>query len=62
MGIYTDALDDYAPDVAAWLDAAKKETGAVARLQKAVATGNARDIEKHRQSARNAAEVAAQRA
>lgn len=62
MGIYTQALDDYAPAVSAWLDAAKKEAGAVARLQKAVASGNARDIEKHRQSALNAAEITEQRA
>lgn len=62
MGIYTQALDDYAPTVAAWLDAAKKEVGAVARLQKAVAAGNARDIEKHRQSAQSAAEITEQRA
>lgn len=62
MGNFSQALDSYAPAVQAWLDAAKKETAAVARLQKAVAAGNARDLEKHRQSALNAAEIADQRA
>ena len=62
MGNFSQALDDYAPAVGAWLDAAKKEVAAVARLQKAVASGNARDLEKHRQSALSAADVAAQRA
>ena len=62
MGNFSSALDDYAPAVGAWLDAAKKQAAAVARLQKAIVAGNARDIEKHRQSALNAAEVTAQRA
>ena len=62
MGNFSQALDDYAPAVNAWLEAAKKEVAAVARLQKAVAAGNVRDLEKNRQSALNAAEIAAERA
>lgn len=56
------ALDDYAENVNTWLEATKKEIAAVAKLQKAVLSGNVRDLEKLRQSARNAAAVATQRA
>ena len=62
MGNFSSALDSYAPAVNAWLEAAKKEVAAVSRLQKAVAAGNARDLDKLRQNALNAAEIAAQRA
>ncbi|MDQ2732945.1 MAG: hypothetical protein M3Y56_14910 [Armatimonadota bacterium] len=55
-------LEDYNQTVAAWLDQSKKETAAVQRLQKAVLTGNLRDIEKLRQSAAAASEAAAGRA
>jgi hypothetical protein len=55
-------LDDYNRTVAAWLDQAKKATAAVQRLQKAVATGNLRDLEKLRLAARAASEAAEQRA
>jgi hypothetical protein len=48
--------------VTTWLDQSKKETAAVQRLQKAVAAGNLRDLEKLRQAARNAADLTAQRA
>lgn len=59
---FTQALDDYAPSVDSWLDSAKKQVGAIAKLQKAVAAGNVRDLEKLRQSAQNAAQLCAQRA
>src|SRR6187549_3762025 len=55
-------LDKYIRVVSAWLEQSKKETAAVHRLQKAVATGNVRDIEKLRQAARTAAESTQQRA
>jgi hypothetical protein len=55
-------LDAYSKFVNAWLDQAKRETAAVQRLQKAVATGNLRDIDKLRQAAQTATETAGQRA
>jgi hypothetical protein len=48
-------LDEYQRVVSAWLDQAKKQTAAVQRLQKAVATGSLRDLERLRQAARAAA-------
>ncbi|BCM94401.1 hypothetical protein IAD21_06308 [Abditibacteriota bacterium] len=57
-----EALEDYEKDVNLWLDAAKKQVAAIARLQKAVASGNVRDLEKMRQSAQSATEVATTRA
>jgi hypothetical protein len=54
-------LDDYNKGIGAWLDQTKKATAAIQRLQKAVATGNLRDLERLRQAARTAAEQAAQR-
>ena len=56
------ALDDYAQNVNAWLDATKKQVAALAKLQKATQVGNVRDMEKSRQSASNFAEIAAERA
>ena len=56
------ALEEYEGPLAAWLDAAKKEVAAVQKLQKAIALGSLRDIEKLRQSARAACETSAQRA
>lgn len=53
-------LESYEKIVSAWLDGAKRETAALQRLQKAVATGNLRDIEKLRQTARSATEAARQ--
>jgi hypothetical protein len=55
-------LDEYNRIVSAWLDQAKKEAAAVQRLQKAVATGNVRDMDKLRQAAQSAAEAVGQRA
>jgi hypothetical protein len=55
-------LDEYGKTVSAWLDQAKKQTGAVQRLQKAVANGNVRDLDRLRQAAQAAAEAAAHRA
>jgi hypothetical protein len=55
-------LDEYNKGVAAWLDQARKQTAAVQRVQKAVATGNVRDLDRLLQSARAAAESAAQAA
>jgi hypothetical protein len=55
-------LDEYNRIVSAWLDQSKRETTAIQRLQKAVAAGNVRDLERLRQAARSAAEGVAQRA
>jgi len=55
-------LEEYNKFVSAWLDQARKETAAIQRLEKAVATGNLRDLEKLRQAARSAAYSARQRA
>ncbi len=59
---FNEALEDYEKNVNLWLDAVKKQVGAVARLQKAVASGNVRDLEKIRQSAQAAVELTAARA
>src|SRR5205814_7611397 len=56
------ALSEYEKTVAAWLDQAKRQVSAVQRLQKMVADGNLRDLERARQVARNAATVALERA
>ena len=58
----SERLDAYARDVTGWLDAAKRATSAVQRLQKAVANGNVRDLDKLRAAARTAQETALQRA
>ncbi len=55
-------LDDYNKDVTTWLEQAKKEVAALQKLQKAVANGNLRDVEKLRQGARANAELVNQRA
>jgi hypothetical protein len=55
-------LEEYEKVVSGWLDQAKRQTAAIHRLQKAVATGNLRDLEKLRLAARAAAEEAARRA
>lgn len=55
-------LDEYQKVVSGWLEQAKRQTAAIQRLQKAVATGNLRDLERLRQAARAAAEEAARRA
>ena len=57
----SDKLDEYNKGVSAWLDQAKKATAAIHKLERAVATGNLRDLEKLRQAAQAAAENAAQR-
>jgi hypothetical protein len=57
----SEKLDEYNRGVSAWLDQAKKATAAIHRLEKAVATGNLRDVERLRQAARTAVENAAQR-
>lgn len=59
---FNEALEDYEKDVTFWLDAAKKQVGAITRLQKAVASGNVRELEKLRQSAQAATEMTAARA
>ncbi|HEY3375952.1 MAG TPA: hypothetical protein VGL77_00525 [Armatimonadota bacterium] len=55
-------LDAYSADVSAWLEQAKKSVAAVQKLQKAVANGNVRDIEKLRQAANTAVETLNRRA
>lgn len=55
-------LSDYEDAVRAWHDAAKKQTAAIAKLEKAVAQGNLRDLEKLRQAAQSASENAAAKA
>ncbi len=55
-------MDEYNKEVTAWLEQAKKEVAAVQKLQKAVATGNLKEIEKLRLSARMGAEAVSQRA
>jgi hypothetical protein len=55
-------LEQYEKVVSGWLDQAKRQTAAIQRLQKAVATGNLRDLERLRQTARAAAEEASRRA
>jgi len=56
------ALEEYEGPLAAWLDASKKQVAAIQKLQKAVAVGSLRDIEKLRQAARAAGETASERA
>jgi len=53
----SDRLEEYNRYVTAWRDAARKETAAVQRLQKAVAVGALRDLDKLRQAARSASEA-----
>jgi hypothetical protein len=55
-------LDAYNKTVGAWLDQTRKATAAVQRLQRAVASGNVRDLEKLRQAAGAALEEARRRA
>lgn len=55
-------LDEYNKSVSAWLEQAKKEVAAVQKLQKAVANGNLRDVEKLRLAAQASANAVAQRA
>lgn len=52
----SETLEEYGKSVTAWLDQAKKATAATQRLQKAVAGGNLRDIEKRRSEAKEASE------
>lgn len=58
----SEEIDEYSRGIAAWADAARKQNAAVQRLQKAVAAGNLRDLEKLREAARSAALVAAEQA
>jgi hypothetical protein len=55
-------LDAYNRSITAWLEQAKKATAAVQRLQKAVARGNVRELERLRQAAHAAAMEARRRA
>jgi len=55
-------LDAYGKDVTAWVEQAKKALAAAQKLEKAVANGNVRDVEKLRANARTATEAVAQRA
>jgi hypothetical protein len=52
----SEQLSEYSLSIVAWMDAARKQTAAVHRLQRAVADGNVRDMEKLRQAAVAAAE------
>ncbi len=54
-------LDSYGKDVSAWLEQAKKAVSSVQKLQKAVANGNVRDVEKLRLAAQAAGDAAARR-
>ena len=54
MGL-SEVLDEYDKAIATWLDLAKKQAAAVQKLQKAVKSGNLRDLEKLRQAALTAA-------
>lgn len=56
------ALEGYQRELDAWRGAAKKQATAVNKLYKAVETGKVRDIEKLRQEAQQAAEVAVEEA
>jgi hypothetical protein len=47
----SEELEQYNKSVSAWLDQSRRETAAIQRLQKAVETGNVRDVEKLRQAA-----------
>lgn len=53
-------LDIYAKEVAGWLDQSKKVVSSVQRLQKAVANGNVRDLDKLFANARAAQDAAGQ--
>jgi hypothetical protein len=55
-------LNEYQDVVRAWSEAAKKQAAAVAKLEKAVAQGNLRDVEKLRLAAQNAAANLAEKA
>jgi hypothetical protein len=55
-------LDDYAGTVAAWAAQVKRELAAVQKLEKAVVSGNLRDVEKLRLAARAAGDDAQGRA
>jgi len=59
---FSGLLDAYAKEVAGWMDQSKKVVAAMQRLQKAVANGNVRDIEKLHANARAAQESAQQSA
>lgn len=53
-------LDNYAKEVASWLDQSKKAVSTVQRVQKAVASGNLRDIDRYHAAARAAQTAALQ--
>lgn len=57
-----EALQDYEAPIAAWLESVKREAAAIAKLQKAVAVGSLRDIERLRQSAQGLARTSMERA
>ncbi|MHB0936892.1 MAG: hypothetical protein ACYDCO_19100 [Armatimonadota bacterium] len=61
MGL-SQSLDSYQKGVSSWLEQTKKALSAVQKLRKAVANGNVRDVEKLRQVALTASELAAERA
>jgi hypothetical protein len=61
MGL-SQILESYQKDVSSWQEQAKRALSAVQKLGKAVANGNVRDVEKLRQAARAASELAAERA
>ena len=57
---FNDILDAYSREVTGWLEQEKKALAAVQKLQKAVANGNSRDIEKLRVAAGAASAAAHQ--
>lgn len=58
----SETLNEYEKSVTAWLEQSKRQTAALQKLQKAVANGNLRDVEKLRAAARTSAQTTAQRA
>lgn len=59
---FSEALDEHGQSVKNWLDAAKKQVAAVDKLQKAIAAGNVRDLEKLRQNAQSTGNTCAAKA
>lgn len=55
-------LADYQESVTAWVEQSKRETAAVSKLQKAVANGNLRDVEKLYNAAQAASRATAEQA
>lgn len=58
----SEELEEYGKNVSTWLDQAKRQTAVLQRLEKAVATGNLRDLDRLRQLALSAAQATTQAA